>query len=272
MDSSLIHHPRYTASDAASGKERKAEMTDSKPPEQRDTKRVILIGAVGLALYLLLGIVLWLLLNSYVDPTAIKDPSTEATAKKDVIQALGFIMAGVAGAVGIFFTWRGQRLAREAQEDNQSNTLVQLENAREQLRLTQQSQEQNQQSTQAQLENAQEELRLTRQGQMTERFTQAIEQLGSDKLEIKLGGIYSLERTAQEEQNYHWPVMEVLTSYVRQHAPLTPDEEPNEKPDEKNGSRTRHPSNFDRHRTALRTSQECGVRAYRSEQYRPPRS
>jgi hypothetical protein len=112
-------------------------------------------------------------------------------------------MAGVAGAVGIYFTWRGQRLAREAQEENQSNT-------------------------QAQLENAQEELRLTRQGQMTERFTRAIEQLGSDKLEIRLGGIYSLERTAKEEKNYHWPVMEVLTSYVRRHAARKLDEESRE--------------------------------------------
>jgi uncharacterized protein YjbI with pentapeptide repeats len=210
-------------SNAASGKGRKAEMTDSKPPEQRDTKSVVITGAMGLALYLLLGIVLWWLLNSYVDPTAIKDSSKEATAKRDVIQALGFIMAGVAGAVGIFFTWRGQRFAREAQEQNQKNTLVQLKNAQEQLRLTRQSQEQNQQSTE-------EELRLTRQGQMTERFTQAVEQLGSNKLEIKLGAIYSLERTALEEQNYHWPVMEVLTSYVRQHAARKPDEEP-EDPD-----------------------------------------
>jgi hypothetical protein len=57
---------------------------------------------------------------------------------------------------------------------------------------------------------------------MTERFTEAIEQLGSEKLEIRLGGIYALERTAQEEQNYHWPIMEVLTSYVRRHAPRKP--------------------------------------------------
>ena len=63
---------------------------------------------------------------------------------------------------------------------------------------------------------------------MTERFTQAIEQLGSDKLEIRLGGIYSLERTAQEEKNYHWPVMEVLTSYVRRHAAREPDKESRE--------------------------------------------
>ncbi|HEX2741456.1 MAG TPA: pentapeptide repeat-containing protein, partial [Rubrobacter sp.] len=123
------------------------------------------------------------------------------------------ITAGVAGAVGIFFTWRGQRLAREAQDHNQKNT-------QEQLRLTRRSQEQSQKSTQAQLENAQEELRLTRQGQITERFTRAIDQLGSEKLEIRLGGIYALERISSESAEDYWPVMEVLTAYVRKHAPL----------------------------------------------------
>ena len=206
-----MHHSHHTVSNAASGKERKAEMTDSKPIEDRDeneqeewherTRNQILMFAVGIVLF---GLVLGLILDWYIDPQT-------STQKKDLVQALGLITAGVAGAVVIFFTWRGQ-------ERNQRNT-------QEQFRLTRQSQEENQKSTQAQLENAQEELRLTRQGQMTERFTQAIEQLGSEKLEIKLGGIYSLERTAHEEKNYHWPVMEVLTSYVRRHAARKPDKE-----------------------------------------------
>jgi hypothetical protein len=65
---------------------------------------------------------------------------------------------------------------------------------------------------------------------MTERFAQAIEQLGSESLEVRLGGIYSLERTAQEERNYHWPIMEVLTSYVRRHAAWEPGTESDENP------------------------------------------
>jgi uncharacterized protein YjbI with pentapeptide repeats len=201
-------------------------MTDSNADR---TRNQVLLFVGGTALFFL---VLGWGLNWYIDPQT-------STEKKDLVQALGLITVGVAGAVGIFFTWRGQRLAREAQENNQRNTQEQLrlsrqsqeqnqQNTQEQLRLSRQSQEQNQQSTQAQLENAQEELRLTRQGQMTERFTQAIEQLGSDKLENKLGGIYSLERTAQEEKNYHWPVMEVLTSYVRRHAARNPDKESRE--------------------------------------------
>ena len=178
----------------------------------------------GLAVYLLLGFLLWWLLQRYVDPNAIKDPSREATAKKDLLQALGLIMAGVAGAIGIYFTWRGQRLTQEAQEENQRNTQKQLANAQEQLNLARLSQEENQKSTQAQLENAREELRLTRQGQITERFTRAIDQLGNSSREIRLGGIYALERISKESDEDYWPIMEVLTAYVRQHACRLPEQ------------------------------------------------
>src|SRR6266566_1420125 len=43
-------------------------------------------------------------------------------------------------------------------------------------------------------------IRLNTQGQITDRFTKAIDQLGNDRLEIRLGGIYSLARIAQESQ------------------------------------------------------------------------
>jgi hypothetical protein len=57
------------------------------------------------------------------------------------------------------------------------------------------------------------------EGQITERFTRAIEQLGSEKLEVKLGGIYALERIARDSEKDHWPIMEVLTAYVREKTP-----------------------------------------------------
>jgi hypothetical protein len=75
-------------------------------------------------------------------------------------------------------------------------------------------------------------LQVNREGQITDRFTRAIDQLGKtdDKgnilLEIRLGGIYALERIARESEEDHWPIMEVLTAYVRQHAPSRPFEGP----------------------------------------------
>jgi hypothetical protein len=73
-------------------------------------------------------------------------------------------------------------------------------------------------------------LQVNREGQITERFTRAIEQLGathdhnSKNLELRLGGIYALERIARESERDHWSIMEVLTAYVGQHAPWRPEE------------------------------------------------
>ncbi len=73
-------------------------------------------------------------------------------------------------------------------------------------------------------------LQVNREGQITERFTRAIEQLGathddkSKNLELRLGGIYALERIARESEEDHRSIMEVLTAYVRQHAPWQPED------------------------------------------------
>jgi len=69
---------------------------------------------------------------------------------------------------------------------------------------------------------AEDQVRIARDGQVTERFTRAIEQLGSNKLEVRLGGIYALERIARDSERDHWPIMEVLTAYVREHAKWPP--------------------------------------------------
>jgi hypothetical protein len=60
--------------------------------------------------------------------------------------------------------------------------------------------------------------RLTQQGQITERYTKAIEQLGSDKLDVRLGGIYALERIAKDSRRDLPTVVEVLSAFVREHS------------------------------------------------------
>src|SRR4051794_8791217 len=54
-----------------------------------------------------------------------------------------------------------------------------------------------------------------RERRITDSFTKAVELLGSDKLEARLGAIYALERIARENKHDHWPIMETLTAYVR---------------------------------------------------------
>jgi Pentapeptide repeats (9 copies)/Pentapeptide repeats (8 copies) len=58
-------------------------------------------------------------------------------------------------------------------------------------------------------------LLVTEEKQITERFTKAIELLGSKEKDIRLGGIYALERIAKDSPKDHWTIMEILTSYVR---------------------------------------------------------
>jgi pentapeptide repeat protein len=57
-----------------------------------------------------------------------------------------------------------------------------------------------------------------RDRQITERFTRAVDQLGSDKRDVRVGGIYALERIARDSPEDHPQVMEVLTAYLGEHA------------------------------------------------------
>jgi Pentapeptide repeats (8 copies) len=80
-------------------------------------------------------------------------------------------------------------------------------------------------------------LEVSREGQITDRFTKAIAQLGeqgSEKLAVRLGGIYALERIARDSERDHWPIMEVLTAYVREHAPWPPKRPKDVQPSEGN--------------------------------------
>ncbi|WP_433270659.1 pentapeptide repeat-containing protein [Actinosynnema sp. CS-041913] len=56
---------------------------------------------------------------------------------------------------------------------------------------------------------------LTRQGLASERFTRAIDQLGSDRLEVQIGGIYGLEQIAQQAPDNRLTVTEVLVAYIQ---------------------------------------------------------
>jgi hypothetical protein len=59
---------------------------------------------------------------------------------------------------------------------------------------------------------------LSRQGQVTDRYTKATEQLGSDKLDVRIAGIYALERIARDSKRDHPAVMEVLAAFVCVHS------------------------------------------------------
>jgi hypothetical protein len=59
-------------------------------------------------------------------------------------------------------------------------------------------------------------LTIIQQGQVTDRYTKAIEQLGSDNLHVRIGGIYALQRIAVDSAEYQPIVTEVLTAFLRE--------------------------------------------------------
>ncbi|MFF8381908.1 pentapeptide repeat-containing protein [Streptomyces sp. NPDC015661] len=64
-----------------------------------------------------------------------------------------------------------------------------------------------------------ETVELTAKGQITERYTAAVDQLGDDELAVRLGGIYALERIAQESPADQSMIMEVIAGFLREHSP-----------------------------------------------------
>src|SRR6266540_1827984 len=61
--------------------------------------------------------------------------------------------------------------------------------------------------------------RLAHRGQLTERFSKALERLGSDEPYVRLGGVHALAHVLRDSADHHRDVVEVLVAFVRQRAP-----------------------------------------------------
>jgi Pentapeptide repeats (8 copies) len=130
--------------------------------------------------------VLWLALVAappwFVHDRSLQGLKVQNEVRTTLLQGLG----GVVLLVGAYFTYR------------------QVTNSREQLA------------------HSREQLQIAQQGQITERFTRAIDQLGHAQLDVRLGGIYALERIARDSPADRATIGEVLTAFVRSHAPWPP--------------------------------------------------
>jgi hypothetical protein len=69
-----------------------------------------------------------------------------------------------------------------------------------------------------------EELRVTRDGQVTERFGRAIEHIGNEKVDVRIGGIYALERIARNSIRDRDAIISTLSAFIRTHATRPADE------------------------------------------------
>ncbi|MEV0389428.1 pentapeptide repeat-containing protein [Nonomuraea sp. NPDC050643] len=116
--------------------------------------------------------------------------TTAAEAVRAQHEARGLLLQGLAGLavlIGAYAAWR------------------QFHVSREQLQLN--------------LRATTEQLLIAQQAQITERFTRAVDQLGSEQLVVRIGGIHALARIARDSPGDSGVIAEILCSYVRQYAP-----------------------------------------------------
>lgn len=58
---------------------------------------------------------------------------------------------------------------------------------------------------------------LTREGQVTDRYNAAVGNIGEDALEVRLGGIYALQRIMEDSPRDQPSIVNVLSTYIRNH-------------------------------------------------------
>jgi Pentapeptide repeats (8 copies) len=136
-------------------------------------------------------------------------------ANRENILSLATIIAGVIGipllAIRTFAANRSARAALEQAKAANQSAAAALEQAKTALKQAETASKRHDEQT-----------RADRERRITESFAKAVELLGSNNLETRLGAIYTLERISKEkhsEHDYYWPIMETLTAFVRERAP-----------------------------------------------------
>jgi hypothetical protein len=79
-------------------------------------------------------------------------------------------------------------------------------------------------ATNGQLQATQNQLQVTEQGQITDRYNSAITNLGSGFIDIRLAGIYALQRLMQDSPRDQPTIIAVLCAFARDQSASNPDE------------------------------------------------
>ncbi|MFF7391641.1 pentapeptide repeat-containing protein [Streptomyces scabiei] len=77
-------------------------------------------------------------------------------------------------------------------------------------------------ATWRQLRVSQDGLRATQEGYVTDRFSRAVDQLGSDKVDVRIGGLHALWRIAEHSARDREAILSILAAYLRTHLPWPP--------------------------------------------------
>jgi len=123
------------------------------------------------------------------------------------------IALGGGGLFGLYLAWRRQRSTEIGLAQKQQDQ-IDVARAYELQRETFETTRLHQERVAAATERDAEARRIT------DLYTKAVEQLGSDKAPVRLGGLYALERLAQDHVEQRQTIVNVLCAYLRM--PFTP--------------------------------------------------
>ena len=113
------------------------------------------------------------------------------------------------------------RTALEAVESAQERGRIAVEQGLDTARLALEQARTALDRDRAALEESRAALDGHRREQAMDRFTRAVQQLGlggPDRMDARIGAVYALEQLARDAAELHWPIMEVLTAHLREHA------------------------------------------------------
>jgi uncharacterized protein YjbI with pentapeptide repeats len=188
-------------------------VTEPPPPERDDLKRRLDMAPIRLALAATIGAVVALVIVFVVGGFLVLGaPGIERKGQLtvgDVFELLKLsfaVVAGLGAVVALVMAYRRQRVA-EAE-----NLLAEAVQAHR--RWVDEQTQQHQELIAADARHDAAERRLT------ELYTAAADQLGSDKAPVRLAGLYALARLAQANPDHRQTVVNLLCAYLRM--PWTP--------------------------------------------------
>ncbi|MEU7790571.1 pentapeptide repeat-containing protein [Amycolatopsis sp. NPDC049159] len=201
---------------------------------------VVVLAAAGVA-----GWVLW----QWIDSLALADPEKKAAAQLDVVKVSASVAVAGGGLFALYLATRRQRTQelelearhaelrhRQAELDQRDRTQDHAEQVAETNRLHSKR-----------VADASEWDAISRR--VTDLYSTSVGQLGSDHAAVRLGGMYALERLAQDNPPQRQTVVNVLCAYLRMPYAVPADEPP-----QRRLGRPRAPLRTSRDRPASATS------------------
>jgi uncharacterized protein YjbI with pentapeptide repeats/uncharacterized integral membrane protein len=143
---------------------------------------------ITIIVIVLLSLILIVFASTNIDKLSLQQ---QISQKNQALTTIAIVFLGVAVIVNVYYAAKRTQAIEKNAITSEKNLAISLENTK-----------------------------LLQERLIAERFIGSISQLGHDKVETRTGAIYALERIAQDFPQEHWTIMQVLTAFVRENAPI----------------------------------------------------